>query len=1369
MARLNPALLFMRLFFLAAVLWGGLTAASSAHQSNVEAPGLKSLAERQDPGVLFIHGGLADLQTLVDGAGAGTDVVVLDPHTDGLRQMADALERRHKVATVHLISHGKPGELDLGPQALDVTALHTRGADLARIRAALGDNAELLLYGCNVAEGQAGQTFIGALAQATGTRVAASTTLTGASVLGGDWVLEASTAPVRSAALAVPSYQHTLLSVAGTVEIPYSQPANSFSTPSLIDGQAGSGTVDIPNVVYEFYFANTGNTRVGGVTNDDLGGSGSMLHFSNGGQYDPVGALIIKTQSSRTFGLSSFRIQDTMFMNATFTLTGYRNGAMTVPGWSFTTNGFTNPVQIMPPAQFSNVDELRITSDGGVSGEPNKLYLEGFNSFVFAEPSANAALTGLTATAGALSPAFSTATTAYSIGVSNATTSTTVTPTVDTPGSTVTVNGGAVASGTASGSIALAVGSNITTTVVTARDGTTTKTYTLTITRAAPPSSNANLSSIALSSGALSPAFAAGTTSYTASVSFVTTTITLAPTVADSTASVTVNGAAVASGNPSGSIALAVGANTITTIVSAQDGSTKTYTTTVTRAAASGNNQLSALSLSSGTLTPVFASGTTSYTASVSNATTSLTVTPTVSDPSASVTVNGVATTSGNASGAIALAIGSNTVTVIVTAQNGSSRSYTITVTRASSANADLSALSLSSGTLSPGFASGTTSYTASVSNATTSLTVTPTVAAASATVTVNGVAVTSGNPSGSIALVVGATTITTVVTAPDGSTTKTYTVTVTRAASSNANLSGVSLSSGTLSPVFASGTISYTASVSAGTASLSVTPTTAVATASVTVNGLAVSSGTASQSIPMAPGSNTVTITVTAQNGTPKSYYLDITRAQPSSNSNLSALSLSSGTLAPAFAAGTTSYTASVSNATTALTVTPTVADATASVTVNGVATTSGTATGAIALAVGANTITAIVTAQDGATTKTYTVTVTRAGSANANLGALSLSSGTLSPAFASGTTSYTASVNSASASLTATPTVADANASVTVNGVATASGSASTVLPMTTGSNTVTVVVTAQDGTTTKTYTVAVTRAVSTNNDLSALVLSSGTLNPAFNAAQQSYTATVASAVASTTVTPTVADASASVAVNGVSVTSGSASGQIALNTGANVITVVATAQDGSPRSYTITVTRTALPTSANGASPSGGGTVTATLAGPAGCGFDRTAFIGLAGSPSSPPASPGIANYTFAQGLFDVEVGACPMSSTVTITLVYPQPFAAGSVYMKYGPTASNATPHWYVFQGAVVSGNTVTLTLTDGGAGDDDLVANGRIADPGGVALAAAVAPGGAIGIPTLSQWGLILMSLLLAGVAALRMQPAGPRAGQRRSN
>lgn len=99
------------------------------------------------------------------------------------------------------------------------------------------------------------------------------------------------------------------------------------------------------------------------------------------------------------------------------------------------------------------------------------------------------------------------------------------------------------------------------------------------------------------------------------------------------------------------------------------------------------------------------------------------------------------------------------------------------------STNANLSNLVLSTGSLTPPFAQATTSYTSTVSNAVSSITVTPTTADANATVTVNGTPVTSGTPSGSISLNVGSNIITIMVTAPDLTTTKTYTVDVTRQA----------------------------------------------------------------------------------------------------------------------------------------------------------------------------------------------------------------------------------------------------------------------------------------------------------------------------------------------------------------------------------------------------------------------------------------------------------------------------------------------------------------------------------------------------------------------------------------------------------
>lgn len=590
--------------------------------------------------------------------------------------------------------------------------------------------------------------------------------------------------------------------------------------------------------------------------------------------------------------------------------------------------------------------------------------------------STDANLSNFTTSAGTLSPTFSSGTTSYTASVANNVTSLTVTPTTSSANSTVTVNGTTVTSGSTSGSIPLAVGNNTISTVVTAQDGSTTKTYTLTVTRATASSTDATLSNLTINQGTLSPTFASGTTSYSASVAYTVTSINVTPTVNQGNATVTVNGTTTTSGSAQ-SIPLAVGSNSISVVVTAQDGSTtKTYTLIVNRAAASTNANLSGLAISQGTLTPTFASGTTSYTASVSNSVTSLTVTPTTSNSNATVTVNGTTVTSGSASGSIALAVGDNTITTRVTAQDGSTtKDYTITVTRAAAAstNANLSNLLLSAGTLAPTFASGTTSYGANVSNATTSITLTSTVADSTATVTVNGTAVTSGNASGSIALAVGSNTINTTVTAQDGTTTKSYVVTVIREASSNANLSNLIISQGKLSPAFDATVTSYNASVDYSVGSIDITSTVEDYNAILTVNGNAVTSGN-TFIVALNTGNNTVTIQVTAQNGSTKTYTINITRLQ---NPNLSNLTISAGTLTPVFDTNQTQYNATVDYSSSTIQVTPTAIGNPQGITVAGTNATNGSAT-TVPLSVGSNTILIVTTMTDGAT-QTYSIKVTR------------------------------------------------------------------------------------------------------------------------------------------------------------------------------------------------------------------------------------------------------------------------------------------------------------------------------------------------------------------------------------------------------
>ena len=113
---------------------------------------------------------------------------------------------------------------------------------------------------------------------------------------------------------------------------------------------------------------------------------------------------------------------------------------------------------------------------------------------------------------------------------------------------------------------------------------------------------------------------------------------------------------------------------------------------------------------------------------------------------------------------------------------------------------------------------------------------------------------------------------------------------------------------------------------------------------------------------------------------------------------------------------------------------------------------------------------------------------------------------------------------------------------------------------------------------------------------------------------------------------------------------------------------------------------------------------------------------------------------------------------------MTVHFTTPVPQGAVYYKYGPSpdglgctgAACAQPHWYALPGAQFApdGMSVTFTLTDGGVGDSDSVPH-QITDPGVPVLLAPPAPQAPQAIPALGPWALALLSLLAAGLGAMR--------------
>nr|WP_315537796.1 DUF4347 domain-containing protein [uncultured Comamonas sp.] len=178
------------------------TAGALRHALMAEAAPASS--QRQE--VVFVDSQVANLAELLAGLSGNAEVVVLDASKDGLQQMADYLQGRSGLDAIHLLSHGADGTVQMGNVWLSSGNLAEHSTALQSIGAALKADGDLLLYGCDVGQGDKGQSFLDQLAAITGADVAASADDTGAAALGGNWSLERSSGAIETAALSVSGY-----------------------------------------------------------------------------------------------------------------------------------------------------------------------------------------------------------------------------------------------------------------------------------------------------------------------------------------------------------------------------------------------------------------------------------------------------------------------------------------------------------------------------------------------------------------------------------------------------------------------------------------------------------------------------------------------------------------------------------------------------------------------------------------------------------------------------------------------------------------------------------------------------------------------------------------------------------------------------------------------------------------------------------------------------------------------------------------------------------------------------------------------------------------------------------------------------------
>ena len=251
--------------------------------------------------IAFVDLSLPDAQSLLSDlraqrdAGRPIEIITIAADEDGMALIGNTLASRHNIAAVHVLAHGDNGVLQLGTTQLDARTLLARAGEVAAWSVALSDDADLLLYGCDLAQTGAGQQLVSDLAALTGADVAASTDLTGAAALGGNWTLEFQSGRIETTIATsfaqqmqwqgvMATYTVTsttdLLSLPGTLRWAISQANANAGTDSIVFSVNGNFT--IAGLLSGDDNNNSGDLDINGSVNIIGNGSASTTISGNG-------------------------------------------------------------------------------------------------------------------------------------------------------------------------------------------------------------------------------------------------------------------------------------------------------------------------------------------------------------------------------------------------------------------------------------------------------------------------------------------------------------------------------------------------------------------------------------------------------------------------------------------------------------------------------------------------------------------------------------------------------------------------------------------------------------------------------------------------------------------------------------------------------------------------------------------------------------------------------------------------------------------------------------------------------------------------------------------------------------------------------
>lgn len=238
--------------------------------------------------IVFVDIRVPDYEKLLVGIEPGTEIVILDSQQDGVTQISNHLQGK-QYSALHILSHGSAGSLQIGNGYLGIANLSSYQSQLQQWKDALTEDADILLYGCDVAAEDVGSAFVQQLGQLTGADVAASNDLTGNAGLGGDWDLEVKTGNIESSLAfqqaTLESYNSILPSSSVVISQIYGGGGNSgaaYKNDFIELFNRGTTTVNLSGWSVQYAAANGSSWEVANLSGSIAPGSYYLIQLATG-------------------------------------------------------------------------------------------------------------------------------------------------------------------------------------------------------------------------------------------------------------------------------------------------------------------------------------------------------------------------------------------------------------------------------------------------------------------------------------------------------------------------------------------------------------------------------------------------------------------------------------------------------------------------------------------------------------------------------------------------------------------------------------------------------------------------------------------------------------------------------------------------------------------------------------------------------------------------------------------------------------------------------------------------------------------------------------------------------------------------------